>query len=529
MHGSDLNVLKRRSRQDGSNVQPTTPAGVDPPPRRWATRLLVPGLILAGATAILGLAARGALRPAVAVHIVPVVARSGVQQSAGTAVVQAPGWVEPDPFATAVSALTDGIVQEVLVLEGQPVKQGQIVARLVADDARLALDRAEAELRERQAALTTARALATEAQSNWDHPIEFQRKVATARAMLAEKRADLARWPAEVESEKARLAELQDALERVQRVRSESQGALSEQELVRAQQQLQAQRAIVASTESRKPIIEAQIQNLQAEVSAAEQDLELRITDTRALAEAKAQLAQAEAAVQRAQAMREEAQLRFARMEIRSPIDGIMMARLVQPGSKLMLNADMPTAAQVARLYDPARLQVRVDVPLADAAKVHVGQAAEVVVSALADRTFPGQVTRIVHEADIQKNTLQFKVAIHEPAGEIKPEMLARVRFLAPVTTRPAENAVLFVPSRLVRDDKGQQAVWLFDQTRKIAELRKITVGSVRLEDSIEVREGLRPGDWLISDPPADLRPGAAVRAVGEAGDTHPQNHGGHS
>ena len=67
------------------------------------------------------------------------------------------------------------------------------------------------------------------------------------------------------------------------------------------------------------------------------------------------------------------------------------------------------------RLYDPKRLQVRVDVPLADAAKVRVGQQAKVVVGVLPDRTFDGEVTRVVHEADIQRNTLQVKVAHHRP------------------------------------------------------------------------------------------------------------------
>lgn len=516
MQDNDLQVLRREPLEGRDRRTDSEPmAGSGPPPRRrWTTRFIIPGAILAGAAGILAFTARGALRPAVAVRIVPAVARAGVQ-SVGTAVVQAPGWVEPDPFPVAVTSLADGIVDEVLVLEGQPVKAGQVVARLVLDDARLALEGAEAELRERQAALETARALAAEAQQNWDTPIELRRKVATAEAMLAEKQAELARWPAEVESEKARLAELTDAHERVKNVRAESQGALSEQELVRARQQMEAQRAVLASAETRKPVIEAQVRNLEAEVQAARQDLELRITDTRALAQAKAGLSAAEAAVGRAIAARDEARLRLDRMEVRSPIDGIVMVRMVQPGSKLMLNADMPTSAQVARIYDPKKLQVRVDVPLGDAAKVHVGQAAEVVVGALPDRTFAGEVTRIVHEADIQKNTLQFKVAIREPAAEIKPEMLARVKFLAPAS-RPAETAAIFVPQRLLQSGDRGTAVWLFDQTRGVAELRAVVPGTARVDDWIEVREGLRPGDWLIADPPADLQPGTAVRAAGD-------------
>ena len=71
------------------------------------------------------------------------------------------------------------------------------------------------------------------------------------------------------------------------------------------------------------------------------------------------------------------------------------MARLVEPGSKVMLNMDHPRSAQVVRLYDPNRLQVRVDIPLVDAAKVGVGKPAEVIVEVLPDKADDGmKVTR---------------------------------------------------------------------------------------------------------------------------------------
>jgi RND family efflux transporter MFP subunit len=527
----DLSVLKRNPREPVKPAQepgvPQPGAPIPPPRRRWSTRVLIPGAILVSALGILAYTGRGALRSAVPIRVVPAIMQTGVQSASGGVVAQAPGWVEPDPFSIAVTGLTDGIVQEVLLLEGQPVRKGQVVARLVADDARLALERAEAELRERQSELKRAQALALEAQRTWDNPVELERKVATTQAMLAERRAELVQLPADIESAKARLGEMDDALDRIIKVRAASQGAIAEQELIRAQKQRDAQRATLESTEARRAIIQAQIDQLQAEVKAAQRTLELRIPDRRALEEAQAGVASAQAVVQRAVAMRDEAKLRLDRMEVRSPADGILMARLVQPGSKLMLNANEPTGAQVARLYDPEHLQVRVDVALADAAKVHVGQAAEVVVSTLPDRVFRGTVSRVVHEADIAKNTLQFKVAVHEPSAQIKPEMLARVKFLAPVTSRPATSVSLFAPTGSIFEHRGNSAVWLHDQTKNLAEMRHVTLGSARLDGWIEVREGLRPGDWLIVDPPADLKEGSAVRVIGEMNET--PTHTGHT
>ena len=50
-------------------------------------------------------------------------------------------------------------------------------------------------------------------------------------------------------------------------------------------------------------------------------------------------------------------------------------------------------------------------------------------------------------QADIQKNTLQVKVAIDHPPPQIKPEMLARVTFLAanPPTDVPKTEVVRYL------------------------------------------------------------------------------------
>ena len=126
----DLSILARGS------AGPAAPTALPSPPRRrWATRLVIPTVILVGAGAVLAYTGRDALLPQTAVHVVPVVTKTGVAGVAASVAVQAPGWVEAAPFATAVSALADGVVKEVLVLEGQPVEPGEVIARLVDDDA----------------------------------------------------------------------------------------------------------------------------------------------------------------------------------------------------------------------------------------------------------------------------------------------------------------------------------------------------------------------------------------------------------
>jgi RND family efflux transporter MFP subunit len=501
--------LRALSRESVGVAAPAPAADRIPVPKfAWKTRVALPAAVVAALLLLLGYTAKDALWPRRAVHVVPVVVKAagvGAAPSSGGAVggVQAPGWVEADPYAFAASALTGGVVKDVLALEGQAVKAGEVVATLVDDDAKLALARSEAELAQRQATLEAA-------QRQWDNPIERTRAVAVGDAMVAETQAMILKHHAEQRVEEAKLSAAREEFTRIEQ--SSKDRASSEIEVIRARQSLAAQEATLNAIKVQEDVLKAQLAQRQAELAAAKENLRLRIEESRALAEAKATLALAQAA-------RDEAALRLSRTQVRSPADGIVMQRLVEPGSKLLLEMDDPKSAQAVRLFDPKRLQVRVDVPLADAAKVGVGQEAQIVVGVLPDRTYKGKVTRIVNEADIQKNTLQVKVAIADPSAELKPEMLARVRFLAssPTTSSTGTTTAqgIFIPDALIDRGGGMTMVWVVDPRNSVAEFRMIELGQARQDGWIAVAGGLQAGDRLISDPKG-LKEGQKIRVVGE-------------
>lgn len=522
----DLSILTRAARGAGGVLQVShEPAetAVPVPRVHWKTRVLLPAVVAAATIGLVAYAGRDALLPATPVRVAPAVVKTDVTaQPAGAVVVQAPGWVEADPFAIAVTALSDGIVEEVLVLEGEDVAAGQVVARLVARDAEIALARSDGALGEQRAALAAAQAKLDEAQRNWDHPIELTRKVESARGLVAEKRAELARWPAESERDAAHAVYLEAEWKRVKPLHA--QGQASEIELIEARQAYLAQKAQVDATRLREDVLKGQLAALEADLAAAEEDLKLRIADTRALEDARAALDNAKAAVAAAVAAKDEAALRLERMDVKSPAGGRVINRLVEPGSKVMLGMDDPRSSQIVRLYDPKKLQVRIDVPLNDAARVGVGQNAEVIVEVLPDRTFTGHVTRIVNEADIQKNTLQFKVAIDDPDPAIKPEMLARARFLAAAPAADssggaAGSETLLIPRAALRNHGGSPFVWLADAATARAQMRHVTVGSNQGDRWVVVTGGLHAGDRVVVEPPANLADGARIRIEEEVRD----------
>lgn len=512
--GRDLSGLRRTGAVE---PVPTTDArGVPSPPRRWKTRVLLPALLLLAFAAVLLPAAWSALTPKVDVRVVPVVAKRGVAAS-GAVAFQATGWFEPDPYPVIATTLADGVVAEVLVLEGERVKKDQVLARLVPDDAQLALRRAEAEVRQHTAHIASAEARLAAAQTTWDEPVQRDEAVAVADGRVASARADVARQEQMVAVAEARVGEFEEQLRREEQQLPER--AVSEFDVVRTRLRLAAEKAALAAERAAGGVAQGALTQAQAMLTAARENRRLRVEETEALAAARADLDRARGEHMDVLARRDEAALRLARMEVKAPIDGVVMLLEMAPGAKRMFGMDDPHSAHVAELYDPSKLQVRVDVPLADAAGLGVGQKAQIVAEVLPDRTFEGVVTRIVHEADIQKNTLQVKVAVSDPVDELKPEMLARVRFfgLGAATAGAGESTRLYVPSRLLQERDGEHAqVWIVDKGRGAALRRDVTVGGAQGDD-VEVTSGLAPGDAVIDAPPAGLADGDPVRVTGEA------------
>ena len=499
--------------------------------RRWPAHIVVPAVVAALIGAVVLVSARQVLRPATLIDVRPVMfAGAGAAAPAATpatpatrrgTTVQAPGWLEADPFYVACTALTDGIVEQMLVLEGQRVQEGQIVARLVAEDAELALAASEGDLATAQAQLAVVEADVRAARTNWEHPVGRQRAVSVWRAALAETDAELVQLPALVNVEQARLERLQEELSRARTALQ--RGGATDLEVIILDKQTIAQAATTEAVRRTKGILTARRSRLEAEVVAATRNAELRVEERRALDAAEATALRARALIARATALRDQDALGLQRTVIRAPITGLVQRRLKVPGDKIIVSMDDPYSAHLLHLYDPEHLQVRVDVPLADAAGLFVGQRCEIVVQLLPDVIFAGDVTRITHEADLQKNTLQVKVRVLEPDPVLKPQMLCRVRFLA-AGGAPGPGAAaptLLVPAECVRrdDGTGETLVWVV-RDRRGRRGRSMPVPIVILEHAgewVSVRGDLVPGD-LLAVAGETLTRGGPVRIRDAAG-----------
>ncbi len=424
---------------------------------------LLPLAIVIGFALLFGLLFRDRLLPAKEVSVFPALAieektdakavAKNTPGKTGDLLFQASGWVEPDPLPIKATALTDGIVDEVHVLQGQLVKKGDLLATLIETDTRIERDLMAAKLADMKASFD-AHCVGTQ--------ITLQ-KLEIAKAELAAAEAD--------------AAESENKLLRYQRL---SKGTIAEDERNEVRFDRDRSLAMVAAAEARIKEnaemlnkIAYQALAIQSKVKASEADLE-------------------------------KAELAHSRTKITAPADGRVLALMAAPGQKKMAGMDDVDSSTIAILYDPAHLQVRVDVPLADAGGLGVGQRAKIRCNLLPDEVFEGEVTRIEGAADLQRNTLQAKVRIENPSEKLRPEMLCRVEFFE--TVAPAQTTgnvvtettgiAVYVPERAVSDG----TVWICDPDSLRATKRAVTVSSKR-EGFIRVDEGVRPGEWVVKNP----------------------------
>jgi HlyD family secretion protein len=442
------------------------PAESSKPVRRLPS-WLVPLALLAGFAVLFLALFRDRLLPATTVETAIVLATAGGEESSaapasasGSMLFQASGWIEPDPLPVKATALIDGVVDVVHVLEGQAVKQGDPLATLVDADARLSLAAAENKHR----MLVSGRASHLVAIDGGKKKLENVKAQCLATATLEEEAADRHR----------RIKDLKRAVSAV--------------EIVATRLALERAKASCLAAQAMADETEADVKRLELDTRTKDDEIAAAVVEV------------------------DQAKLALSRTRIAAPIDGRVLRLTAAPGQKKMLLMDDPDSSTIAILYQPAKLQVRVDVPLADAARLSVGQVAKIRCSLLPEKVFDGEVTRITGEADLQRNTLQAKVRIIDPSDQLRPEMLCRVEFLgSPMASGQSGGGSLttWVPESAVADGTA----WVCDPESKRVEKRSIQVSTETRDGRVRIIEGLRPGEHVILSP-KNLREGQRVNPV---------------
>jgi len=475
--------------------------------RHVLSRYVMPFVLLFGFLSLVVWASWEVFFPPKPVTVIPVISTTAEARPEGTPLFKAAGWVEPRPTPVRVAALAPGVVEQLLVVEDQPVRMGEAVAELVKDDARLVHQRALADLQLREAELAQAKAALTAAETRFKQPVHLEATVGEAEASLATIETELKNLPfvtrrAEAEYEAARI---------VYESRLAAKGVVAGVDIDVAKSKVDSAKALLEELQDRAESLRKQRLALIQRRDALKTQLELLADEIKAKDEAKAGLRAEGARVAQAKVVVAEAKLQRDRMTVRAPIDGRVFQLVAHPGARIGSGLTQTSGfdgSTVVTMYDPKQLQVRVDVRFEDIRKVSLKQPVEIDNPALSS-PIVGEVL-FVSSADIQKNTLQVKVAIPDPPPVFKPEMLVDVTFLAPEqpesTSQPSEELRLYVPQQFIHQNEDGSYVWLADQSEGVARKVQVETGAIGINGLVEITRGLTIGDRVIASGRENLR-----------------------
>jgi HlyD family secretion protein len=419
-----------------------------------------PKLLLLGIAVLLAVAALGYVflfSTAKTISAATVQVDTGAP-SAGESVLTASGYVVAH-HKIAVGAKVMGRVAWIGVEKGDPVQSGQLLVRLEDTEFRAQVNQASANLAAAQARLDQLKS-----GSRPQEKLKDKATVLQAEANLKTAQADYERADTLYRSGVASKAEYDHAL---------------------------------AARDTAAALVEA------AKQSSAMTEIGPRKEEIRA----------AEAQVQQMKAALDYANTQLAATEIKAPVAGTVLERIVERGEMVSPSAFGGSGARtsVVDLADLTDLQIELDISQTDFSRLKMGQRAEIIPEAFSNLRYSGFIAEIAPEANRAKSTVQIKVKVDNPNEHLRPEMNARVNFLSDKPTVSGTTAVtrVLVPKQAVVRTDGNASVFIVKGNR--VEQRTIRTGD-EVGDSFLVLDGLSGNESVATAGADKLRDGDRVK-----------------
>ena len=176
-------------------------------------------------------------------------------------------------------------------------------------------------------------------------------------------------------------------------------------------------------------------------VARSEADLALAARD-----QARARVVSANAAVQQRQAAVDNAELDVDYTIIRSPVDGVILLRAVEPGQTVAASFQTPVLFQIAE--DLAQMQIDLSIDEADVGQIKEGLPVSFTVDAFPDRQFRGEVKQVRLSATSTSNVISYPVVVQVDNADLS--LLPGMTASAEIVVSRRED-VLRVPNAALR------------------------------------------------------------------------------
>lgn len=220
--------------------------------------------------------------------------------------------------------------------------------------------------------------------------------------------------------------------------------------------QITRSRAALASAEAR--VLQAEATQTEARANLARLQEVSRLSGGKVPAKAEmaaaeagakradADLVSARASVTEAKAQVSSDETNLGKATIRSPIDGVVLARKIEPGQTVAASLQAPVLFSLAE--DLSQMELQVDVDEADIGQVREGQNARFTVDAWSNRQFPAQIVRVGLGSQTKDGVVSYKTILHVTNDDLslRPGMTATAEIIT-----NERKGVLLIPNAALR------------------------------------------------------------------------------
>ncbi|MBW8850059.1 MAG: efflux RND transporter periplasmic adaptor subunit [Xanthomonadales bacterium] len=271
------------------------------------------------------------------------------------------------------------------------------------------------------------------------------------------------------------------------------------QVLVEVGQQVRAGQVLVRLDSARAELqaaqSEAQLRKLEANYNRSRQLASQQLLSANDLDQLKFDL-------ENARAVNRMARLELSYANVLAPISGVIAERSIKPGNFVQINTP------IFRIVDTSRLEATLNVPERELATLKSGLPVQLGVDALPGQVFQGRVDRVAPVVDSGSGTFRV-VCAFDGGGLLQPGMFGRMKI-----DYDQRADALTVPRNALLEDDDDPAVFVVrgDKAARVPVKLGYYDGPW-----VEVRDGLKPGDRVVTAGKVALREGSKVQVIGDA------------
>lgn len=186
---------------------------------------------------------------------------------------------------------------------------------------------------------------------------------------------------------------------------------------------------------------------------------------------------------------------------IRAPFSGWVSLRTVSPG------AIVTAGTAIATVSDISRIKLDFTIPETRLAMIREGMTIKAVSAAWPERPFNGAIATIDPVIDPATRAVKVRAILPNPDKALKPGMLLTVSVLA------RQRQSLSVPELSVVGDGDERFVFVIED--RTAKRTKVSTG-IRQDGRVEILDGLKPGQKIVTEGVVKLTDGVTVRLPGD-------------